>query len=154
MVLTLQCFATGLNWQRYTQPSSCARDSTIGVYCAEAEYYTNDLIQILSTVCATPVSNQSAACLPECATSLQAIRDALGCCINAYYNVTGPSIHDPLEVAFSYSLWSRCNVTTVNSTCGGALTYEIPNTIPSTCTTPEVLNNIAAGYCTAGEQKL
>lgn len=127
--------------------ASCARDSETGTYCGEAEYYVRDLVELLS-VCAAPIANVSADCPPECTTRLQNMRDGLGCCINAVYNKTGGTYFD--NRPFSDSLWSRCGVEPVTSTCTGVLTYEIDE-VDSTCSFLEFNNRNARIYCESAE---
>lgn len=135
--------------------SICARDTEIGIYCGVAQYYLPDILRYLTTDCAATVASESADCLPECAASLEAIRGAIGCCINTIFNITGPDQFTQVEVAFSYSLWSRCNVSTVNSTCSGPqLTYEVMDSITPTCTPLEQRNRVAAAFCTAEEKQV
>ncbi len=76
-------------------------------------------------------------CSGECRNSLLAIRDELGCCINAFYNNTALyAVYNPV---LSYPLWSRCNVEPPNSTCDGEIPFTLPAAPLRICTLNEIL---------------
>lgn len=51
----------------------------------------------------------TSSCSPQCKSSLEALRNDFGCCINSIINIT--SINEPL--IYSSSFWSMCGVETV-----------------------------------------
>ena len=134
--------------------SICAKDTEIDVYCGVAQYYVPDILQILTTDCADAIADESVNCPLRCTKSLEALRSSLGCCINTIFNITGPDQFNQIEVAFDYSLWSRCNVEIVNSTCSGPIIlYEVMDDISPSCTFFEQANRVADAFCVDEESK-
>ena len=134
--------------------SICANDPEIQIYCGEAQYHLPDILDYIQTDCAEVIANDSAVCPQECATSLMTIRSRLGCCINTIFNLTGPDQFTTVDLGFTYSLWSRCNVPTV-SKCNVSITYEITEDEPSPdCDSTEQANRVAAAFCTSEENRV
>ena len=135
--------------------SICARDPNIQMYCGEAQYYLPDILEYMQTDCADAIADEFVNCSPECAGSLTAIRNSLGCCINTIFNLTGPDQFTTIEVGFSYSLWSRCNVSSITSTCNFSITYEVSADPPSSdCNILEQNNRVAAALCIPEEKRV
>ena len=137
--------------------SICARDPEIepAVYCGETQYYLPDILDFMETDCADTVADESVNCSSECATHLTTIRNQLGCCINTVFNLTGPDQFTTVEVAFSYSLWSRCGVAPISTTCNFSITYEVSSDPESSdCTLFEQTNRLAAAFCTPEESRV
>ena len=113
-----------------------------------------DILQILTTDCGDAIANDSINCPLRCSVSLQDLRNALGCCINTIFNITGPDQFNQIEVAFDNALWSRCNVDIVNTTCvGPTIVYEIKDGLSPSCTFIEQANRVADAFCVDEEQE-
>ena len=67
----------------------------------------------LNTVCPNPEEvSGDLNCSSSCQSTLQNIREELGCCFNTYFNSSNRTIVDPIPYA-SYDLWSSCGVETL-----------------------------------------
>ena len=123
--------------------SSCSRSTPGGVYCGEADTYYEFYVAQIFQSCSASIYEGSPNCSSECQLDLQAIRDDLGCCINTKYNYTGY----PLNVVFTYSLWSSCGLEPVPSTCPDMLPYTLPGSAKETCSYSESISRILRALC-------
>ena len=106
--------------------TQCAQDPGIGAYCSETLFYVGDVVQ-LSTECNMTLI-QSGMCPANCSGQLQALRDSLGCCINAVFNRTDSPYADFFLSYFSYTVWRTCNVTPIiTTTCTGMVPFNLPD---------------------------
>ena len=67
----------------------------------------------------------STSCSPQCKSSLEAIRNDFGCCINSFFNISSIGRQ---PAVLSYSLWSLCGVETVSSVCSNIASVAPVNT--------------------------
>ena len=105
--------------------TQCARDPDIGAYCSETLFYVGDAVQLLTECNITLI--QSGMCPANCSMQLQALRDSLGCCINAVFNRTDSPYADFFLPYFSYTVWRTCNVTPITTTCTGMVPFNLPD---------------------------
>ena len=99
----------------------CTLDEETVTYCGETQYYVQDISEALST-CADEIYNVTNECSAECKNALEALRDALGCCINVFLNTTESPAYPFYRQVFGYPLWKLCDVQTVE-TCP----IQLPN---------------------------
>ena len=111
----------------------CSRDEEANLYCGAAESYPALLGMTLS-FCDSAIRGGN--CSDECTNNLMAIRNELGCCVNAFFNNT--ALYATFAPVLSYPLWSMCDVDPPNSTCDGALPYTPLATPLRTCTVDEI----------------
>ena len=111
--------------------NACARDSGSGFYCGAVYAYAGDIGAASLSTCSSTI--QGGNCTSECRGGLTAIRENLGCCINAVVNDTA-SVYSFASSAFTYDLWSRCDVDPPSSTCSGSLSFTLPGSRQPSCT--------------------
>ena len=121
----------------------CTTDSQSGDHCGVATAYTADINIAMLGPCSSTIYG-SATCSSECRNRLTAIRNDLGCCINAIYNYTD-SVYAYSVPVFSYSVWSTCGVEPPTNTCTGALPFTLPTTPP--CSYSELQSKWLGATC-------
>ena len=65
--------------------TQCARDTDIGAYCSEVQFYSGDFVELYTT-CEPEAA--AGTCSEEYSFRLRTLCNALGCCINAVINTT------------------------------------------------------------------
>ena len=115
----------------------CTQDEDTGTYCGETQYYVQDLSHATST-CASAISNTTTDCSPECKSSLQGLRDDLGCCINVFLNNTESPAYPFYQQLFDSTLWGLCDVPLVE-TCPIKLPDNLEKIVPRTCSDKELV---------------
>ena len=98
-----------------------------GVVCGAFDT-TIDLQQFTSA-CGSSLFLTNSTCSEECRSFLTDNRARYGCCVNIFNDTLFLSSDE--AVAFSYSLWSRCDVEPVPEECAAA--FRLPAVDP-TCT--------------------
>jgi len=122
--LTLRC---GEPTSASVFQNGCQRN-TNGDYCGLTAAYIGEVNSITST-CESSLTGD---CTDDCRSLLMGIRDALGCCVNSFFNESTdhdgiPSLYRRDE--FSYALWSNCGVETVTDECTASIVQVRRNDI-------------------------
>lgn len=84
--------------------------NAMGVLCGTADVTSINAVVSIRIVCAT--SDEGNTCTDECRNLLRDVRNELGCCINGNYNSSTSVLG--LQDSFRFSLWSNCDVETVD----------------------------------------
>ena len=118
----VECNQTGIALTLATQ---CARDTDIGVYCSEAIFYSGRMVDLFTTCGFT-----AGTCSEACNSTLQEIRDGLGCCINAVVNNTIPNNpFSAFQRFFTNEMWvDTCGLEPITNNCTDILSFTIPTT--------------------------
>ena len=124
------CITPGLIQNVVDTNAQCGNDAdAIGTahLCAQREDDTFCLLINSSSVSGVQDNcvgvESSTSCSPQCKSSLEAVRNDFGCCINSVFNIS--SVRQP--AVFSYSFWSMCGVETVSSVCSNIATFAPVN---------------------------
>ena len=117
---------------------NCQRNSN-GAYCGLFVTYLGEITTLSSQCASTP-------CSSECREGLMSLREELGCCINSF-NTTGLLAALMISEAFSYDLWSRCEVEPVTEQCRNNI--RLPQTdVDPTCDAAVLLDEATENTCT------
>ena len=123
----------GNNKQARNFAGACARNNN-DQYCA---------IAAMNLPTTTATCSQFGSCSSGCRSYLRSLRSILGCCINSFLNFTDSPVQ--LQNIFSYSLWSRCGVETVESCNNGIVFTPIFNN--KVCTDDDLHQQLAVAEC-------
>ena len=117
--------------------NGCQRNAN-GDYCGLTAAYIGEV----NTITSTCESSLTGDCTDDCRSLLMGIRDALGCCVNSFFNESTEQDGIPSSYrrdTFSYALWSNCGVETVTDECTASTVKVRRNDI-----SPDALCNYVA----------